>query len=160
MFDLPRCRTGHTLRCVQGGLLFCCLTACCKISIAHLLDFSLQWRNAWSFTCIAAKARDEKLADRQKAPNVAPLKDLRQRPPASPEQQDTWGFFQWDRYATSWEVSSALHDAPRATDCTHVSVALKPLGSKMIVHAVHCAQQSWHKPLTTWKDDGLLHDRG
>ncbi|CAK0785045.1 hypothetical protein CVIRNUC_008250 [Coccomyxa viridis] len=65
---LTRCRTGHTLRCVQ------------------------------------AKARDEKLADRQKAPNVAPLKDLRQRPPASPEQQDTWGFFQWDRYATSWEV--------------------------------------------------------
>ena len=118
MFDTRRCRTGQTLRCVQGVLLFCCLATCYGMSRTSA-GLHCAWRNAECFTCIAAKARDEKLADRQKAPNVAPLKDSRRGPSASPEQQDTWGFFQWDRYATPWEVSPALHATSHATDCTH-----------------------------------------
>lgn len=50
------------------------------------------------------KSRDEKLAERQKAPNTAPSRRS-QTPPPTPEQQDTWGLFQWDRYATPWEAS-------------------------------------------------------
>ncbi|CAL5229019.1 g12264 [Coccomyxa viridis] len=55
-------------------------------------------------TCIQGKSRDEKLAQRQKAPKFAPLKRSPSGSPAPPEQQSTWGFFQWDRYATPWEV--------------------------------------------------------
>ena len=118
----------------------------------------MQWRNAWCFTRVAAKARDEKLADRQKAPNVAPLKESQRGPSAPPEQQDTWGFFQWDRYATPWEASPALHATSHATDCTHEIAVLKPLGFK-IMHAVRCAQQTWRNPLTIRYGGGLLHDR-
>ena len=50
------------------------------------------------------KSRDEKLAERQKAPNTAPSRTP-QTPTPTPEQQDTWGLFQWDRYATPWEAS-------------------------------------------------------
>lgn len=58
---------------------------------------------------LAGKSRDEKLASRQKAPSAAPLKRSPSGAPASPEQQSTWGFLQWERYATPWEASLSAH---------------------------------------------------
>lgn len=57
---------------------------------------------------LAAKARDEKLAERQKAPGWAPFRKASTGPPAAAEPEERWGFFQWDRYATPWEVSPRI----------------------------------------------------
>lgn len=59
-------------------------------------------------TLLAGKSRDEKLADRQKAPNTAPAKSSPAGPPALPDQDEKWGFFQWDRYAQPWEACYTL----------------------------------------------------
>ena len=105
---------------------------------------------------IAAKARDEKLADRQKAPNVAPLKDSQQGLSASPKQQDTWGFFQWDRYATPWEASPALH-ATLTLQTACVCLPLNAPHSSKVIGAVCLPQQNWSSNLSSGYSSFLLH---